>query len=658
MSAVPSAYGTSAGTGAIESPSIPAVTFRSGRFCVSDGDLFLAAALANKYARTTFELWRHCASRADRAKTMNEIARAPLTPQRGRLTPSRGRRNRLNSLEVLERGFALFRSTFGREAWRYYAGAAPLVCAFIPIWVANGQIRLSNGAIMLEAALLSVAYLVRAWMVCGYMQRVRERAFGIPVSKPDGVIGRAAVLSNLVAWKIILSVGALAALPTVAGLSWLYTASQFASLGAGEDGSERNAIRGCIALANQWIGGGLLFFIMLFPLWIAVWLNSLIVALFVPQLLHSILGVSTLLSTAMGIFALIRSSAFWLALFAGAWLALDPIVKCSFVVVHQHLRSQREGDDLRGLLASLPREQMKKAQMIAPSTTGSKAAIGALIMLAAVLAGTSLPPIACAAQTQTTPTQSTEALSERTHQAQVQKLRRALDEESQRAIYRWHDAERASPPTWFDKQLEKIGNALTRAWNAISDFLRRLWPRGLRLSPGSGSGATRMKDLRLWLTLVSILTIMAGAVLFWLRRRRQAATISIPLAIAPLPDLSESAMATARSEDEWFALANRLQQEGELRLAVRAAYLGLLAGLAQREWLTIRSDRTNREYLDEFMRRWRRRPQAALEARAEIPEKLRSGLRRFDGVWYGSHALTPESAAAYQKDQQELLSHV
>jgi hypothetical protein len=167
-----------------------------------------------------------------------------------------------------------------------------------------------------------------------------------------------------------------------------------------------------------------------------------------------------------------------------------------------------------------------------------------------------------------------------------------------------------------------------------------------------------MKDLRIWLTLVAILTVAVGAVLLWLRRRRQAGPISIPLAIAPLPDLSEGALATARSEDEWFALASRLQHEGELRLAVRAAYLGLLAGLAQREWLTIRRDRTNREYLDEFMRRWRRRPQAALDARAEIPEKLRGGLRRFDGVWYGSHPLTPESVAAYQRDQQELLSHV
>jgi hypothetical protein len=396
---------------------------------------------------------------------------------------------------------------------------------------------------------------------------------------------------------------------------------------------------------------------MLFPLWIAVWLNGLILALLVPQLLHSILGLNTLLSTLMGVFALVRSSAFWLALLGAAWLALDPIVKCSFVVVHQHLRSRREGDDLRGLLASLPREQKKKAQITASAGAAGKVVFGTLTVLAVLLVGFSLAPIARAARAPLAQS-SGETQLDTTRLAQVEKLRRAIDQESQRAIYRWHDAEHPSAPTWLDKLLERIGKALSRVWNAIGNFFRKLWPRGLNLSfPNKGNGS-RMKDLRLWLTLIVILTISAGAVLFWLRRRRQTAPLSIPLAIVPLPDLSEGAIATERSEDEWFALASRLQQEGELRLAVRAAYLGLLAGLAQREWLTIRRDRTNREYLDEFVRRWRRRPQAALDARAEIPEKLRSGMRRFDGVWYGSHALTPESAAAYQRDQQELLSHV
>ena len=171
-------------------------------------------------------------------------------------------------------------------------------------------------------------------------------------------------------------------------------------------------------------------------------------------------------------------------------------------------------------------------------------------------------------------------------------------------------------------------------------------------------GGWKLKDLRLWLTLIAILTVGVGGLLFWLRRRRKSAQVSNPVAVAPLPDLSNAAVARERSEDEWFALAERLEGEGDLRLSLRAAYLGLLAGLAQREWLTIRRDRTNREYLDEFTRRWRRRPQAAVEARVEIPEKLRGSLRVFDRVWYGSHALTQAVVAAYRQGQRELLNHV
>jgi hypothetical protein len=589
---------------------------------------------------------------------MSEAALPSSSSQRAQLAPVRARRNRLNSLEALERGFALFRSTFAREAWRYYTGAAPLVLCFIPMWVVNGQIRISDGALLTEAALLAGGYLLRVWMVGSYMQHVRERAFSTPASKPAGTAAQAAAVGRLLAWKITLSAGALTTLPSVAGASWFYSACQFASLEAQEDGAEKHSLTGCLALASQWFGGGLLLFLMLFPLWIAVWLNGLILAMIVPQLLHSIFGVNTLLSTQMGIYALLQSSAFWLSLFAGAWLALDPIVKCTFIIAYQHLRSRREGDDLRGLLASLPHAQQKKAQLIASNAVGGRVMTGALLVLATILSSVSLTATTRAAQA--APIRSTtEMLGNSAREARVQKLRQALDQESQRAIYRWHDAEHPSPPTWFDKLLVKMGQSIEHVWNALWNFVRKLWPRGLSLSLGNEKHqAWQLKDLRLWLTLVAILTLVAAGVLFWLRQRRETASLSIPLAVAPIPDLSDIAAASERSEDEWFALASRLEGEGELRFALRAAYFGLLAGLAQREWLTIRRDRTNREYLNEFTRRWRRRPQAAVEARVEIPEDLRGSLRQFDRVWYGSHSLTPEAVTAYRQCQREFLNHV
>jgi hypothetical protein len=585
---------------------------------------------------------------------MSDAASAVSAARPAGMAPSHSRANRLSPLEAMERGFVLFQSTFARESWRYYAGTAPLVLCFIPLWVLDGQIRVSDGDLLLQAMLIALAYVLRVRMVASYMQHVRERAFGVRISKPAGAMARVATLGRLVAWKITLSAAALATLPTVAGAPWFYSGCQFASLEARADSTERESLLGCLAVASQWYGRSLLLFPMLFPLWAAVWLNGTILAIMVPQLLHSVFGVNTLLSTEMGIYSLIRSSAFWLSLFAGAWLAVDPIVKCTYVVAYQYLRSRREGDDLRGLLASLPRGQQKKAEMVAGAGARRSIRMGAAVGLLVIFMGVSRPASALAAGSQSsalTPTDSAQ-------QERVQKLRQALDRESQREIYRWHDAEHPSPPTWFDKLLTKIGHAIKRGWEVLRDFIRKLWPRGLDLSPVTEKSHWQMKDLRLWLALIAAVTVAVGAVLFWLRRRREAAQLSIPITADSLPDLSDTAIANERSEDEWFALAARLEGEGELRLALRAAYLGLLAGLAQREWLTIRRDRTNREYLDEFTRRWKRSPRAAVEMRARIPEKLRGSLRVFDCVWYGSAAVTPATVAAYRQDQRELLNNV
>jgi len=587
---------------------------------------------------------------------MSEAALAQSPPQRARPTPAHARRSRLSPLEALEQGLALFRSTFAREAWRYYAGSAPVLVCVIPIWVVNGQIQVANGTIFLESMVLTAGYLFRMHMVAGYMHRVRERAFSTPTSKPIGTAARLASVGRLLTWKAMLNAAALTTLPTLAGASWFYSACQFASLEAQDDGRETHSLTGCMGLASQWFGGGFLFFLMLLPLWIAVWLNALILAMVLPQLLHSVFGVNTLLSTEMGMYALAQSSAFWLSLFAGAWLALDPIVKCTFVIVYQHLRSRREGDDLRGLLATLPRERQKKAHMISSKAAGGKAMIGAVFLLATILAGLALAGGARSAQAQETQRTETSLSSDRA--ARVQKLREALNEESQRAIYRWHDAEHPTPPTWFDRLLAKMQHSISRGWDALVNFLRRFWPHSSTPSvPKEGRG-WHLKELRLWVLLIATLTLVAGGVLIWLRRRKETASVSIPLAVAPIPDLSDVAAAAERSEDEWFALAGRLEGEGELRLALRAAYFGLLAGLAQRQWLTIRRDRTNREYLNEFTRRWRRRPQAALDVRTEIPEALRSSLRLFDCVWYGSHSVTTAGVSVYRQNQREFLNHV
>ena len=209
-------------------------------------------------------------------KTMSEAGLAPSPVHAAARSRSpRVSRSQLNPVEALERGFALFRSTFVGEGWRYYAGSAPLIFCFIPMWVVNGQIRVTESVVLAEAVLLAGAYLLRVCMASSYMQRVRKRAFGAPTPEPAGATAQAAAAGRLIAWKITLATAALATLPSLAGPSWFYSACQFASLETGDD-RLRHSMRGCLAIAGQWFGSSVLLLFMLFPLWIAVWLNGLI----------------------------------------------------------------------------------------------------------------------------------------------------------------------------------------------------------------------------------------------------------------------------------------------------------------------------------------------------------------------------------------------
>ena len=152
------------------------------------------------------------------------------------------------------------------------------------------------------------------------------------------------------------------------------------------------------------------------------------------------------------------------------------------MAVYQHLRSRREGDDLRGLLASLPHEQQKKAEIIASNRNERGGRVGASIVLAAILLGA--PPTALrAAQT---PSPTAEAPADSGQQARVLRLSRALDEESQREIYRWHDADHPSPPTWLDKLLSKIRERYQRGVECLREFFSEGCGRaGLLFLPGT-----------------------------------------------------------------------------------------------------------------------------------------------------------------------------
>lgn len=96
---------------------------------------------------------------------------------------------------------------------------------------------------------------------------------------------------------------------------------------------------------------------------------------------------------------------------------------------------------------------------------------------------------------------------------------------------------------------------------------------------------------------------------------------------------NEGLLASDLPEDEWLQLADRFLASGDLRLALRALYLGTLALLSRRGFLTIHACKSNRDYERELRRRSRD---------AGLSQIFGRNIRSFEQSWYGFHAVTGE----------------
>jgi hypothetical protein len=111
----------------------------------------------------------------------------------------------------------------------------------------------------------------------------------------------------------------------------------------------------------------------------------------------------------------------------------------------------------------------------------------------------------------------------------------------------------------------------------------------------------------------------------WKARAPKVATAEPVLATPDLHD--EGVQANELPEDEWLKLVRELMAKGELRLALRAAYLAGLAHLGQRELLSIARHKSNYDYRRELRRRAR--------SQNELLAVFDENLLVFERAWYG-----------------------
>jgi hypothetical protein len=363
------------------------------------------------------------------------------------------------------------------------------------------------------------------------------------------------------------------------------------------------------------------------PVGLIVLMNTAMLLLAAPYLLDMLLGISTPFTDG----SLTYGAPYYALCIGITYLILDPAAKTAYVLRVFYGQSRVSGADLRARFARL-------------ATRGAVALL-AVCLVAAQPAGAQEAGVAPEA------------------------LNAALDAELADWVYVWRDPvaqpleDSNSRLVWLLREVsgsirsatEWCLDALWDAYNAITDFFESFLPEESGASESeraAGVGAFGDWLRVLLLVLTVMLLALAATLLFQAWRRLRPETADTDEAALPTAELDlrdEATTADALAEDEWLRLARELRGRGELRLAVRALFLGMLAALAERGLIGVARGKSDLEYQRELARYGHEIP--------GLVESFGEGMRAYESVWYGTHESTEALFEAMVLHQQRMAGH-
>ena len=178
--------------------------------------------------------------------------------------------------------------------------------------------------------------------------------------------------------------------------------------------------------------------------------------------------------------------------------------------------------------------------------------------------------------------------------------------------------------------LEKMAGGIKQGIKALLDWYRKIFGgnEGNPDIPSPGGVSAGMRFLTIFLT-ASLLLIAAFVVYRAFSQRVRSAAMVESRATAAIDISSDTASADQLPEEDWVRMGRELLAAGDLRLGIRALYLGALANLARRELISLARSKTNRDYQRELERRGRAIPHI-------LPAFVQSA-RIYERTWYGRH---------------------
>ena len=527
---------------------------------------------------------------------------------------------------LIEEAIALLRTAPAFTLVSYFIGAIPFWLGLL--YFLSDMSRSADAEAHLAAASLGVALLF-AWMKCWQcVFTSRLRAVLLDETEPPWTAARIVRMGLAQAgtqtWGLpVRVVGLLIGIP-FGWVSSFYQSVTILGDGRPTDADAPTLFRRALAQAKLWPGQMHSVILQLGVLGIFIWLNLVVLILFVPSLLKSFFGIDTIFTRSAWAFV---NTTFFTATFALTMLCLDPLWRAVYVLRCFYGESLRTGRDLAVQLARVTR----------PANTALILVLGGWC----AFAGMSAPIRAAEPAPTAAPVDAAE-------------LDRRIADVLERREYTWRMPREkvAREKGWFDQWIEDVGKKL-RGWvkaigkklDAVVQWIYDHFFKDRSDMDGASKPWGAGARVSLWAALVLSLAIIAWAMLRALREKR--ATVVAAEAIPAIPDLTaDDVAADELPEDGWLALAREHAERGDFALALRAMWLACLAHLGHRDLLRIARHKSNRDYDLELRRRAR--------TREELLSAFRENLIAFESAWYGRHQVTPDTFARFSGNLERI----
>ncbi len=534
-----------------------------------------------------------------------------------------------SAIEILEEAVHLLRRVPGRAFAAYYMGSAAFVLAFLYFWADMSRGAFSRSHIVEASLVMSLLFL---WMKCWqavFAAHVRSALAGDAVSPwPFRRILRLLLAQTAIqpAGLLVLPVALLVTLP----FGWVYAYYQNATLfGNGEERDLKAVTRKAREQAKLFQKQNHVVLAVLALFGIFVFLNIAGLLYFAPHIVHVLFGAETVFTRATW---RVLNTTFLAASLGMTYLALDPIVKCVYVLRCFYGESILTGEDLEA--------EMKNIKFKTKIVTPALAILLALTVSSSPALGReAIPP---------------------------EKLDRSISEVIGKREYTWR-LPREKRNT--DKKTTRgpFGEFIHGAVDTVKAWLRpvKTWIRKIidwlmdkvfsRLKIGPPErpregGWPQSVFILLYVLLALAASVLAVMMLRLWRKRSKGRAVMRGKEIARTPDLTrQDVTADELPANRWLELGAKLMKQGDLRLALRAFYLASLSRLAEEGRITIAAFKSNREYERELARKAHTTP--------ELVTAFSQNVSILESAWYGMHDVTADAVQRFIENQERIMAH-